>query len=286
MNERFTIAYYIFNKEPFIGRIVDCIRQFEGLPVLVFFDGCTDNSVGEFMKLRYGIRNLRTFVNGPHDLFETRCNNFILRTFQTECCILLQDDLLPRNTDFLDLAAKIIDSDPDTGLIGFKDGYEMTDMVNTYTDFVCSPWSFSKSRDRLLELGESMRRTYVNRGPLCVRRAVIDRIGILDEQFAPLFWDDNDYCLRAAKAGMHNYVAYSDVACSPEWGATRSGSKIPCKQIYIANQVRFARKWKMRSPSLGMYRLLWAFYASWRMRIRHIGTCLYVGQPLEITTYE
>lgn len=268
MNSRFTIAYYIFNRGPFIPRIVECIRQFDGIPVLVFLDGCTDNSVEEFMKVRHTIRNLRTFINEPYDLFETLCNNFLLRTFETECCVLLQDDLLPRGVEFLDLAAQIMDGDRDCGMIGFKDGYEMAE-VNAYTDFVSSPWSFSKNRERVLKPGEFVRRTYVNRGPLCVSRKVVERIGLLDERFAPLFWDDNDYCLRATRAGMHNYVAYSDVECKPEWGATRAGSKIPCKQVYVANEVRFGRKWRMPVRRRGLLDLARAFAGSWGIRWRH-----------------
>jgi GT2 family glycosyltransferase len=262
VNARFTIAYYIFNKEHLIGRIVECLRQFDGLPVIVFFDGCTDNSVAEFLKSRSSLRNCRVFVNGPYDLFETLCNNFILRLFRTECCVLFQDDLLPKKNKFLNLAERILDNEPNVGLIGFKDGYEMK-MVNTYEEFISSPWSFSKARNRLLAPGEFVERTYVNRGPLCVTRRLIDRIGYLDERFRPLFWDDNDYSLRAKRAGFKNFVAYSEMDCLPEWGATRSGSKIPCKQIYLANAVRFGQKWNMPLENHPIWRILGAFCGSW-----------------------
>lgn len=268
MSGRFTIAYYIFNKEPLIGRIVERLRQFDGLPLIIFFDGCTDNSVTEFLKYRSSLHNCRVFVNGPYDLFETLCNNFILRIFESECCVLFQDDLLPRNTLFLDLAEHILENELCVGLIGFKDGYEMH-KVNEYEEFVSAPWSFSKSRNKVLAPGEYVARTFVNRGPLCVSRHLIDQIGYLDERFMPLFWDDNDYSLRATRAGFKNFIAYSEMDCRPEWGATRSGSKIPCKQIYMANAVRFGRKWGMPLAYHPVWRIIWSFLGSLWIKWRY-----------------
>lgn len=34
-----------------------------------------------------------------------------------------------------------------------------------------------------------------------IKREVIEKIGLLDENFTPAFWEDNDYCLRAMYAG-------------------------------------------------------------------------------------
>lgn len=253
MKSFFTIAYYIYNKDHLIEKIADCLRKFEGIPKIVLFDGCTDRSVEKFLSIRSNVSNLRTFSNGPHDLFETKSNNFLLRTFNTECCVLLQDDQFPRNTDFLKLAHRIFNEDGRAGIVGFKDGYEMSSSLDDYEDFISAPWSNSKSKGTCLQPGEFARRTFVNRGPFLVHRRLIDTIGFLDEKFAPLFWDDNDYCLRASKAGLNSYVAYAEIQSNREWSGTVSGSKLPLKSIYLSNRDRFARKWRMsckQSPSL------------------------------------
>ena len=279
MKHSFTIAYYIFNKGPFIGRIVECLRRFEGFPLIVFFDGCTDDSVSQFMKYRTSLKNCRVFVNGPYDLFETRCNNFLLKTFETDCCILCQDDMLPENTKFIELADKIMLSDARAGLIGFKDGYEMK-IVSKYEDFVCAPWSFSKFRDKVLMPGEYHKRTFVNRGPLCISRKVVEKIGLLDERFAPLFWDDNDYSLRAVSAGLNNYIAYSEVECRPEWGATRSGSKIPCKQVFVANQTSFAWKWGRPNAGYPAWKVMAGYWGSYSLMLRYKLMAFLTGQKI------
>lgn len=259
--DSFTIAYYIFNKGPFVKHIVDCARQYDGIPLIFFFDGCTDDSVQQFVSCRPLLKNCRVFVNDSRDYFETLSNNFLLKKYETDNCVLCQDDMLPRNTNFLDLILKIQSEDLSAGLIGFKDGYEMT-LVNKYNDIISAPWSFSKNKRKILGFGEYVRRSFVNRGPLVVNKKVISKIGLFDSSFYPMFWDDNDYCLRAKVSGFNNYVAYSEIDCKPEWGATRGFSKVPCKQIFLANQVRFGLKWNMPLMKLNLGAVIYALAVS------------------------
>lgn len=265
---KFTIGYNIFNKKHLIEKIVDGVARLKGVPSIFLFDGCTDYSLNEFLKHRHKLKNCRVFLNEGMDLFETCSNNFVFQKFETDYCIICQDDLIVKNREFIDLAEKIYVSDPSAGLVGFKDGYEM-DVANVYRDFVSSPWSVSKHKDRLLAPGEYLPRTFVNRGPLCFPRNIISKVGYLDELFYPLFWDDNDYCLRCRKAGFRNYIAFSEIDTSLEWGATRTASKIPCKAIYVANQFNFARKWKMSDGGLPAAKVFWSTLVRWRMVIRH-----------------
>ena len=255
--EPFTIAYYIFNKGPFVKNIVNSARLYEGLPLLFLFDGCTDDSVQQFMSCRPKLKNCRVFTNNSNDLFETFSNNFLLETFETDYCVLCQDDMLARNTNYLEIALKIQLEDKNAGLIGFKDGYEMS-IVNKYQDMISASWSLSKNRKDVLTAGKFVMRSFVNRGPLVVSRKVITKIGLFDTRFYPMFWDDNDYCLRAKIAGLNNYVADSDIQSKPEWGATRGFSKVPCEKIFLANLVTFGWKWKMPLPHLNLSKVFCA----------------------------
>jgi glycosyltransferase involved in cell wall biosynthesis len=58
------------------------------------------------------------------------------------------------------------------------------------------------------------------RSPLVIARQVIERIGLLDENYAPLNMDDHDYCMRARQAGFT--VAFSRV---PSINRFRGGSR-------------------------------------------------------------
>ena len=263
----FTVGYTIFNKENLIEKLVQGVAKLDGVPSIFLFDGCTDDSVENFLNYRVQLEHCKAFVNEGYDRFETCSNNFILKQIETDCCMLMQDDLILTNDEIFQLAEEIYINDISAGLIGFKDGYEM-DVVNQYKDFVSAPWSTSKNRNKVLKRGEYCNRTYVNRGPLCVPRKLISRIGYFDEAFYPLFWDDNDYSIRSAVAGFNNYVAYSEIETDLAWGATRGISKIPYKDIYIANQYRFGKKWNLLLPKMSRYRLLKGVLKSKGMKFR------------------
>ena len=47
---------------------------------------------------------------------------------------------------------------------------------------------------------------------MLIKRAVIDEIGVLDEVFAPAYYEDTDYCFRAREAGFRIvYSPYSEI---------------------------------------------------------------------------
>ncbi len=228
-----------------IERILKSLSKLDDCQLIFFFDNCNDNSLEEFKRHCHLIKNFRAFVNINYDFFEVRANNFLLNKSEAPYCLLVQDDVVLMDVDsILSTAVEIFNNNLKVGLIGFKDGYEM-EIPNQYYNFISAPWSTSKSKNAVLNPGQYENRTFVNRGPLCIAREVLRDVGSFDERFYPLFWDDNDLSLRCVKNGYKNYVAYGEVVSKIEWGATRSGSKIPCRDINISNQIKFSKKWNM-----------------------------------------
>lgn len=268
---QFTIGYTIFNKEKLINQIVDGLSKLDGVASIFLFDACTDGSLSVFKKRCHKLRNCTVYINEGPDIYETLANNFILEKCKTEYCVLLQDDLILKDGGFLEIADKIYEMDPLAALIGFKDGYEM-DSVNQYQNIISSPWSTSKNIKRILESGEYVNRTFVNRGPLIVPKRIISKIGYFDESYYPLFYDDNDYCIRAKKKGFQNYVAYSEIDTNLSWGSTRAGSKIPLQYVWIANQLRFSKKWGIIMPFISRKNVCRAIATSKKMKLTHLIT--------------
>lgn len=263
----FTIGYTIFNQEALIEPIVDALSVLRSVGLMFLFDGCTDGSVAAFKKHRHRLGDHVAFVNEGYDFFEPLANNVLLRAFQTDCCILFQGDMVVKSDSFLRMTERILEDMPDAGLIGFKDGYEMPE-VDRYENMVSSPFSHSKARSATLGAGEYVVRTFVNRGPIAFSRRVIERVGLLDEAYDPLFWDDNDYCMKCRAAGMRNVVAHGEIETLLQWGATRKGSKLPCQLINAANRWRFARRWSVPCPRTRIWQVLRGLAAIRRIRAR------------------
>jgi GT2 family glycosyltransferase/thioredoxin-like negative regulator of GroEL len=77
---------------------------------------------------------------------------------------------------------------------------------------------------------------------LLVRRAVLERVGNLDERFGLGFFDDDDLCVRAREAGFALRVAL-DVYVHHFGSRTFAGLGIDCERQLKENFARFRAKW-------------------------------------------
>lgn len=82
-----------------------------------------------------------------------------------------------------------------------------------------------------------------------IRRATIDRIGLLDERFTVGTWEDNDYCRRALGAGIRLGICG---ACRVHHGAhhTTFSARDDYPEILAANEAIFVEKWGSAPPPL------------------------------------
>ena len=71
-----------------------------------------------------------------------------------------------------------------------------------------------------------------------VKREVIEKIGLMDENFTPAFWEDQDYCLRALYAGFS--LATSNISfVFHNHSTTSSGVN---SEVYKRNEQYFYQK--------------------------------------------
>ncbi len=76
---------------------------------------------------------------------------------------------------------------------------------------------------------------------MLIKRAVIDSIGCLDDTLDRFFFEDSDYCLRAAKAGFRSAVARESYVWHAEHRSVRT---MPDRErIFAANRQRFWARW-------------------------------------------
>ena len=71
-----------------------------------------------------------------------------------------------------------------------------------------------------------------------IKREVIEKIGLMDENYTPAFWEDQDYCLRALYAGYS--LATSNLAFVFHTHSTTSSAI--SKEIFEKNRQYFYKK--------------------------------------------
>lgn len=240
----FTLAYTIYNKVNLIEELIERLSLYPDIPKMLFFDNCDDGTVELAIKNKHKLKTYKYFINSKSDVFETKANNFLLKHFKTPYCVLLQDDMLIGDLEFLNIVHEVNSEQSDVGLIGFRDGCEMHN-VNDFHSFISSPWSSNSTKDFFLKPKEWKVKSFVNRGPLVISRKLINQLGYFDEDFYPLFHDDTEYCLRARNVGLRNVIAYSEIDCADEWGTTRNASKVPLDLFYRRNVKKISLKYNL-----------------------------------------
>jgi GT2 family glycosyltransferase len=191
------------------------------------------------------------FVRNPRNLGFAGSYNRGMRRAEGEHVVLLNDDVyLPRGS--LQRLLEVLRSEPGAGLVGpvtnWVCGYQNTHLFPRLRDL--SP----SELERIERFAERLRRCVgwcVIPVPrligfcLVISGDLIRDIGYLDESFAHGLYEDDDYCLRARKAG---YRILLDASTFVEHGGPRGGGMSFRQQFLktlaaaFANGARLARK--------------------------------------------
>ncbi len=166
--------------------------------VTVVDNGSTDNSVS---MIRSKFPNVRLIPN-RENLGFSRANNQGIRLALrdgAEYILLLNNDTEVREKDWLSRIVKFAETDRRIGIIGprlvYPDGSEQVSahMISPLglVGYVAAPLK-----------GGAVHVDDVVGAVLLIKRAVIERIGLLDEGYSPFLYEETDYCMRAKRAGF------------------------------------------------------------------------------------
>lgn len=222
------LGYHIWNKADMLCWLLEgIVENFDPATTELgfVFDHPLDGTDAAFDAMKHYWLNQRgfKFVPNRHESVETRPfkyttiktdkevrevggHNLLLRHFldHTDCDLMLapQDDIRFRRPVQAELEAVCAQYGPRLGLIGSRDGWNM----RNYSDLASSAWSPSNPRPvHYLEHGQYTERLFLNSGPVCYPRHVVQRVGLLDDEFIAWYiWED--YGLRCHQAGFTNVI--------------------------------------------------------------------------------
>lgn len=240
------------NNQPVLARCLDGWRRYaSGLPVelLVVEDGCTDGTA-EYLRTvaagDWGAATLR--VLHEDNVHELMCTNRGFREARAPLILSWHDDMILGAAWFVPELLATFNAYPEIGLLSMSRGLNLfpcTDPIRTFDDSVDwrrlrstigdAPWNWVK----LIEVDAVMR-------PWIVRRAVLDRVGLLDEVYRPTEWDEADLCFRIRDAGWkvvtHGYER--DGAYEHLLSTTYSRTPSEVRQAKILrNALIFHQRW-------------------------------------------
>ncbi|MBV9958421.1 MAG: hypothetical protein JO360_08370, partial [Acidobacteria bacterium] len=216
------------------------------IEIIVIEDGCRDGTAGyleELVRTPWGREHVRWYHED--DVHELKCTNRGFAEARAPLMMTWQDDMflqcdwlvpeLIASFDYADLGllclSRGLDCFPfDEPIREWEDLHDERRMQSTIGK---RPWNLF----RLQEVDIVIR-------PWVVRRAVIERVGKLDEAFCPSEWDEADLCFRLREAGWKAATfGYERLGAYLHLGSTTLNFSPQYKQQVLRNGRLFHERW-------------------------------------------
>lgn len=236
-----SIVIPVRNQSQLTKLCVESIRANTPGPLeLILVDNGSSDDTPEWARAQADVTYIRNDVNRG---FAAACNQGIAAAGGAYVVLLNNDTAVPAG--WLDGLLAPMAADPGIGLTGPRTneitGPQRCSEASVYGKDMATMQRFAADW-QLRHRGTGFRLNRLVGFCLAIRREVIDRIGGLDERFGTGNFEDDDYLLRAAKAGYRAWVANDSFV--HHWGSqTFVGEKIEYGAQLRRNWVIFARKW-------------------------------------------
>lgn len=238
-----SIVILTHNQLPFTRCCIDSIRLLTDEPyeLILVDNGSTDGTPGYLKTLAASDPRVSVILNAENRGFPAGCNQgtSIARGAQV---LLLNNDTVV-TTGWLARLLRALHSVPEVGLAGpcsnRVSGEQQIPVA--YSDDLNGLDGFAWERGRGHD-GQHEATDRLVGFCLLIKRAVIDAVGLLDEQFGVGNFEDDDYCRRAAKAGFRAVIA-RDAFVHHVGGATFRASGVDYESLLRQNAEKFQAKW-------------------------------------------
>ncbi|MFP4381971.1 MAG: glycosyltransferase family 2 protein [Candidatus Sumerlaeia bacterium] len=197
----FSIIIVSLNGGEVIATALDALRHdgYARKEVIVVDNGSTDD-LAEKVRGQYPEVRL---IQSPINLGFAGGNNLGLREAAGDIMVLLNDDTEVR-PGWLDAFARVAAEHDKWGIMGCKLLYPDGKTIQ-HAGGVIAP------NGNTMHLGyeapddgswdELIQCDYVTGAALAIRRELMDRLGMLDEKYFPIYFEETDYCWRARQLG-------------------------------------------------------------------------------------
>ena len=214
------------------GIINNTVGEYE---VLCMLDGCTDDS-DKVVDKYLDKANVRPIV--LPDIFELRTNNAAFKESKGEYVIVVQDDQVISEHGWNQRMQKPFDAFDDVFAVTARCAHNW--VINTNSYYLNNPsapihgWcDIFEHVDHASDAHELSRdvfavRSSCNRGPLMINLEDLERVGYLDEAFAPCDMDDHDLMYRAyIELGKVCGAYRIGMESNASWSGARVGGDLP-----------------------------------------------------------
>ena len=240
-----TIIILTLNQLEHTRKCLDSIEKYTTEPyeLILVDNGSTDGTIDVLTDFAASRSNVRVVANSTNHGFAIG-NNQGLALARGEYVLLLNNDTVVTE-GWLDRMLHVLKRHPEVGIVG------------PVSNFVAGPQLVPKAPYKNMEemhrfaaelaaknSGKTSEIQRVVGFCLLARRALVDRIGGLDEKYGSGNFEDDDFCIRATMAGFKSYIA-RDVFIHHAGSMTFKGEGIDYRRNMERNWRLFKAKWNI-----------------------------------------
>jgi hypothetical protein len=229
------------NPEEFVNDSIGRLLQFVPPQSVIVVDNGSTNHIDAFIAQKYpDVTLYRLPINAGFSAGNNVGIRAALQSGFDAVCLLNVDTII--DEDFIGPCAQILQTHADIGVIGpvvleaYQDRVVQCEGGKLLVMRASFPYRKAGTHfercDELVDVG------YVLGAAMMIRADVIRKIGYLEEDYAPLYLDDPDFCYRARKAGyrsvIHRGTAIRHI------GAQSSGGRWKAFRRISTNRFQFA----------------------------------------------
>ncbi|HWW59837.1 MAG TPA: glycosyltransferase [Thermoanaerobaculia bacterium] len=239
-----SIIVLAWNRWPLTRRLLDSLRRHTDLAdvrVIVVDNGSTDETAAELSKYDW-IRVLHLDENVGF----VRGNNAALRTVDEEHdVVLLNNDVEILHGEWLERLQQTADADGRAGIVGCRlvlgDGRLLHAGTWIRPD-TCWGQQIGSLELDLGQYGDNRVVEGIVFACAYIKRAVLRDVGLLSEEYQSYF-EDTDYCLRAAAKGYRTICCGSVTLRHDEHGSTRDDDRLR-HETFESSRITFRGHWR------------------------------------------
>jgi len=233
-----SIIIPVYNQLHLTRNCLASIRRHTNMPyeIIVINNGSTDKTKSVLNKLSH----IKTINNSQNTGFAHACNQGIVKATGNIIVLLNNDTIVSKN--WLENMVTCLNSHPQIGIVGPTSNFVAGKQLVRGPSL--KRYDFGKGVANELNPAKWFDVDFLSGFCMVIKRELIDRIGLLDERFNIGSFEDNDYCLRACRAG-YRLVVSGDTFIYHHGSQTYKGNRIDDRKIGAKNKILFNEKWNL-----------------------------------------
>ena len=247
-----TIGIVTHNRLDLLKVCIDSILQNTRYPfyqIHIYSNACSDGTPEYLRALAAQEKRIEFTESKSNEVF-VRPNNWMIQQAGENEMVLLNNDTTVAEGWLLALYAAAYSS-PDYGIAGAKILYPDGTLQEFGAEMKLTTgigFNRGKGENASAEEYKGIRPTgYVSGCAMYLKRSTIHRVGLLDEQFHPCYFEDADYCYTARNKGLLTVVTAHAIVYHHEGATSGQDESSGMKQYQAINREKFIAKHGVKS---------------------------------------